>query len=703
MKNNLFFYSLLIFTVIFMAGCATSIPQLPINNNLQGNESDQGNNQDESTGVPRVVFIELFNADGCAASKAINPIIEEIVAEYENTEVILVEMAGWGKHATEETYERFKWYFPDKSELHTPSVCFNGLNQLFAQGFSLGGGGNSGNSGNEDVGDAGDNEDPGTVEVDTTKPVITGSRAPLPNSFGWNNTDVTVSFSCEDVGTVQSGIVTNTVAGATVTKEGKNQSVTNTGVLIDAAGNVADPVTVSNINIDKTPPAVTITLPGTGEYVLNQSITATWSATDTLSGVVSPASGTVSINTSSVGTKTFTLLVGTAKDKAGNSSLEVTKSYSVIADTEEPVIVDLEDPEMVYPQKWATGTGTAINPWANGCVESAVAACPSGGTVYLRAGYYQLAGLINVTTPMNIIGEGIGNTFIVTANDLGFYINTTDYVTLQGFTIDGDAQDNTVWCIYIRSACSYITLRDIEVKNSGKYGIASDKNNYSLFENIYIHDSGDNGLHPGTDTAPGWNMHNIYRNIYVYDNGVAGIDDIGNQDFPDEELYNIYDNINAWDNVCDGISISNQRNLTISNSSAYGNGFDGIFLYKVDNSDVHDCSVILNHHNGIDAEESNNINITNIISKNNNTIGAGGAGYYYGGIEIDDSNNIKLTSCQSYDDRYTPLQAWGITIGGTNTGISLMYCILTPNKLGDIYNPNGLAIDIITEKMLAKF
>jgi len=42
------------------------------------------------------------------------------------------------------------------------------------------------------------------VEGDTTKPVITGSRAPLPNSFGWNNTDVTVSFSCEDVGPVQS-------------------------------------------------------------------------------------------------------------------------------------------------------------------------------------------------------------------------------------------------------------------------------------------------------------------------------------------------------------------------------------------------------------------------------------------------------------------------------------------------------------------
>jgi len=194
-----------------------------------------------------------------------------------------------------------------------------------------------------------DTEDPETVEVDTTKPVITGSRDPLPNSFGWNNTDVTVSFSCADTGPVQSGIEINTVAGETVTTEGKDQSVTNTGVCIDAAGNTADPVTISNINIDKTPPEVTITLPGTGEYVQNQSITATWSATDALSGDVSPVSGTVSIDTSSVGTKTFTLPAGTAMDKAGNSSLKVTKSYSVIENTEEPGTAN--------PQKWSGLTG----------------------------------------------------------------------------------------------------------------------------------------------------------------------------------------------------------------------------------------------------------------------------------------------------------------------------------------------------------
>jgi hypothetical protein len=356
---------------------------------------------------------------------------------------------------------------------------------------------------------------------------------------------------------------------------------------------------------------------------------------------------------------------------------------------EEPVIEEAtEVTGAVYPQKWATGAGTSGDPWANGCVESAVAACSSGGTVYLRAGYYQLSGLIHVTKPMNIIGEGMGNTIIVTSTEHGFYIDNTDYVTLQGFTLDGDAQAiGDTWGIYLYLACSYITIRDIEVKNAGKYGIATEQNNYSLFQNIYVHDSGDAGIHPGTQ-VPGWNMHNTYREIYVYDNTLSGIDDIGNQSYIDEELYNVYDNINAWDNGGDGIGISYQRNLIISNSSAHGNGFDGIFLYKVDNSDVHDCSVILNHHNGIDAEESNNINITNVIAKNNNCNDSS-----YSGIEIDDSNNIKLTSCQSYDDRETPLQDYGVELTGDNTEISLLNCKLTPNQLGEIYNPAGVVLN----------
>ncbi len=92
------------------------------------------------------------------------------------------------------------------------------------------------------------------INIDQTAPTIEGSASPAANGNGWNSTDVTVSFTCSDDG---SGIVTDTVAGATVTTEGEDQEVTSTGECVDAAGNSADPVTVDGISIDKTAPTLT--------------------------------------------------------------------------------------------------------------------------------------------------------------------------------------------------------------------------------------------------------------------------------------------------------------------------------------------------------------------------------------------------------------------------------------------------------------
>ncbi len=38
-----------------------------------------------------------------------------------------------------------------------------------------------------------------TVKIDKTKPVITGGRTPAANTNGWNNTDVTVNFTCREL------------------------------------------------------------------------------------------------------------------------------------------------------------------------------------------------------------------------------------------------------------------------------------------------------------------------------------------------------------------------------------------------------------------------------------------------------------------------------------------------------------------------
>ncbi|MBX7112182.1 MAG: hypothetical protein K1X87_10120, partial [Dehalococcoidia bacterium] len=98
----------------------------------------------------------------------------------------------------------------------------------------------------------------GPVDVkigrDTVKPVITYTRLPAANANGWNNSNVTVTFSCTDD---RSGIATDTASGPqVVSTEGVNQSVTSPGTCVDEAGNVADPVTVTGINIDKTAPTI---------------------------------------------------------------------------------------------------------------------------------------------------------------------------------------------------------------------------------------------------------------------------------------------------------------------------------------------------------------------------------------------------------------------------------------------------------------
>jgi hypothetical protein len=158
-----------------------------------------------------------------------------------------------------------------------------------------------------------------TVKIDLTKPLISGNRTPAANGAGWNNTDVTVSFACADTGTVQSGIATDSVAGATLAAEGADQSVTNTGQCIDAAGNVGDPATVSGINIDKTSPTITggrLPLANANGWN-NTNVTVSFTCTDGLSGL---AAGSPPLDTVLSSEGAGQSVGGTCYDKAGNSA-----------------------------------------------------------------------------------------------------------------------------------------------------------------------------------------------------------------------------------------------------------------------------------------------------------------------------------------------------------------------------------------------
>jgi parallel beta-helix repeat protein len=152
------------------------------------------------------------------------------------------------------------------------------------------------------------------IKIDKTPPVVTAVKTPEPNGNGWNNSEVTINFTCNDN---LSGIFSCSPP-TILSTEGVNQSVSATAT--DKAGNTTT-ADISGVNIDKTGPVITISTPVEEKtYILNENLIADWSVTDALSGI-DTASGTKPdgevIDTSAVGPKTFTV---TAKDKAGNEA-----------------------------------------------------------------------------------------------------------------------------------------------------------------------------------------------------------------------------------------------------------------------------------------------------------------------------------------------------------------------------------------------
>ena len=162
------------------------------------------------------------------------------------------------------------------------------------------------------------------VKLDKTAPTVSGSRTPAANTHGWNNTDVTASFTTTDA---LSGVATS-AAGKTF-GEGAGQSVTGTGT--DVAGNSAS-VTVAGVNVDKTHPALsgapTTDHNGSGWYT--GDVVIAWTAADALSGLAAAAPANSTITSSGEGlTETQTVT-----DKAGNST--TTSSPAVKIDRTAP-------------------------------------------------------------------------------------------------------------------------------------------------------------------------------------------------------------------------------------------------------------------------------------------------------------------------------------------------------------------------------
>ncbi|MBV9186747.1 MAG: Ig-like domain-containing protein [Acidobacteria bacterium] len=153
--------------------------------------------------------------------------------------------------------------------------------------------------------------------VDTTPPTITAAAAPAANGAGWNNSDVTVTFTCSDSG---SGIATCQTP-ITVSAEGASQTVTGTAT--DKAGNSAN-ATVT-LRIDRTAPAFTFTSHHDHQIVNTPQVVITGGSDDAITATVNGQTATIAAASKTFTSPSLTLTEGnnpivvTGKDIADNS------------------------------------------------------------------------------------------------------------------------------------------------------------------------------------------------------------------------------------------------------------------------------------------------------------------------------------------------------------------------------------------------
>jgi hypothetical protein len=217
-----------------------------------------------------------------------------------------------------------------------------------------------------------------TIKRDATLPTITGNTSPAANSYGWHNSPVLVSFTCNDA---TSGIATCT--SPQTLDEGANRSVN--GTVTDNAGNSAN-TQVTGINVDLTGPVVNVTGVNNGAtYTLGAVPAAGCVTTDALSGVQTNATLSLTGGNSN-GVGTFTASCTGATDKAGNPGA-ASVTYQVIypftgffQPVDSPPTINVTKAGAAVPVKFSLGSSYGLAILAVNSPTSGAIAC-GGGTL----------------------------------------------------------------------------------------------------------------------------------------------------------------------------------------------------------------------------------------------------------------------------------------------------------------------------------
>ena len=188
------------------------------------------------------------------------------------------------------------------------------------------------------------------IGVDNELPTIAAAAEPPANATGWNNSDVTVSFTCADSTSGIEGCTSPVVLAS----EGTGQVVTGTAT--DRAQNSSE--ASLTINLDKTPPVLNVTSPSNGAVVSDQTLTVTGTISDALSGVANiTCDGMAASRSGASFTCSRPLNQGAnaitveAADRAGNRAstvVNVTRNPEVIEEEEADIKSARLTPDVIF-------------------------------------------------------------------------------------------------------------------------------------------------------------------------------------------------------------------------------------------------------------------------------------------------------------------------------------------------------------------
>ncbi len=166
---------------------------------------------------------------------------------------------------------------------------------------------------------------PLTFKIDLKAPTVACTP---PSTTPWYPENVSVPCTALDGG---SGLAPTspspfTLATSVAAGSATQTAITSTKTVTDVVGNSAVAGPYSPYKVDLSPPTITITTPAANViYVLGSSVTPVFSCGDLGSGIASCTGSSATLDTTSIGTRTFTV---TAVDVAGNRTT-LSRSYTV--------------------------------------------------------------------------------------------------------------------------------------------------------------------------------------------------------------------------------------------------------------------------------------------------------------------------------------------------------------------------------------